>query len=187
MIKDEETRKEYMRFKNRSLINIRLNKEEKSLLETGMSKEGWTSTSGYIKRKLFGKDPEKKIDAIIKGKDTGDILTIIKNEVLNLSAEYIYLTYRYDKDMATLYREEGVDVKKWRQTTNHWHAELAKATSEMFKTLRKIMRALDMDDYERLPSDDIHIDYDTATKEELDAAAEQILRERVAMGGPAKL
>lgn len=181
MITDEQVRKEYMKMRNKSLIKIRFTPKEKTLLETMMRKEGWGNVSGFIRYKLFGFDPDEKIKLLIDEKDADGIAALLKNCALSLADLYMYVIYRYDKDMAQLYREEGVDLKAWAGKTNKWHSELVKQTEEYLKLMRRVAEALGLESYaKRSPS--APIDYENVTKEELDAEAERMRRESIALG-----
>ena len=182
MIKNVENRKKYNEMANKNLVIFRTTPEERGLLESMMDKDGWENVSGFVKYKLFGMDPDRKVNELIERKNSSEIGTLLKNAVLDLTNYYIYVKYRYDKDMSQLYREEGVDVKKWISSTNKWHAELTKRTDRALSLIRRIADSLSIDSYFELPSDKMDIDQDTASKEEMDALAEQLRKERIAMG-----
>lgn len=172
---------------DRKTLQIRINANEKTLIETGMRREGWTNRSGYIKYHLFGFNPDAKTDKLVERADTDELAILLRNQVLDLTEQYMYIRERYERDMTQLWKEEGVDMNKWTSATNHWHAELAKRTQEMLALCRKIASRLGLDEYFNLPSDAMPLDMDHATPQEMDALAQQLRKERIAMGHPEEL
>ena len=169
---DTQDKKEYFKMCNRKVTSIRLNAEEND----------WDNTSGYIKYKLFGIDTERKINELIKRKDIAELTILMRNEIMDLTEYFIYFRYRYDKDMNQLWKEEGVDLKAWTTATNHWHHEVAQRTQEVLNICRKIASELQLEEYFDMPSATMTVNINEATKEELDALAEQLRKERIAMG-----
>lgn len=178
---DKGNQKEYFKTKNRSAFSIKLNPLEKSIIEKKMRDEGWQNISRFIKSKIFDKDLDEEIDQIIEEKKTEDIVNLLKNCVLELARKTDYFRFRYEKDMAQLYREEGVDINKWIKATNDWHAQYVFETQRIFSTLRKIAKALKVDDYFSMPSDNMKLS-ENPTQEEMDRMAEQLRIERIALG-----
>ena len=179
---DTQDKKEYFKMCNRKVTSIRLNAEERTLLQSMMRDDDWDNTSGYIKYKLFGIDTERKINELIKRKDIAELAILLRNEIMDLTEYFIYFRYRYDKDMNQLWKEEGVDLKAWTAATNHWHHEVAQRTQEVLNICRKIASELQLEEYFDMPSATMTININEATKEELDALAEQLRKERIAMG-----
>ena len=180
----KEIRKQYMKTVNKNRAIIRMSPEEKTLLQEEMRQNGWDNLSGFIKYKLFGLDPDRKIETLIKSGNPDSIALLLRNQLMDLTSQYIYIRYRYDRDMNQLYREEGVNLKEWTKATNKWHSALVKATNESFALLRKVAVQLGLNDFLVAESDDMSIDLDNATKEELDALAAQIHKENTALGRP---
>ncbi|MBR4381931.1 MAG: hypothetical protein IKP64_00075, partial [Selenomonadaceae bacterium] len=100
------------------------------------------------------------------------------------TGQYIYIRYRYDRNMNQLYREEGVNLKEWTKATGKWLSALVSATNESFALLRKVAVKLGLNDFFVSESDAMDIDLDTATKDQLDALAAQIHKENTALGRP---
>ena len=180
----KEIRKQYMKTVNKNRAIIRMSPEEKTLLQEEMRQNGWDNLSGFIKYKLFGLDPDRKIESLIKSGNPDSIALLLRNQLMDLTSQYIYIRYRYDRDMNQLYREEGVNLKEWTKATNKWHSALVKATNESFALLRKVAVQLGLNNFLVAESDDMSIDLDNATKEELDALAAQIHKENTALGRP---
>ena len=182
--KKKADRQAYLQLANQNIVRVRMNAKERAILHVQMSADGWTNMSAFIRFKLFGLDPDRKVDALIKTKSPDSIALLLRDQLMELTSQYIYIRSRYDRDMSQLYREEGVDLKRWSKATNKWHAALVKATNASFALLRKVAAQLGLDDFLVAESDDMSIDPDTATKEELDALAEQIHMENTALGRP---
>ena len=181
MIKDEETRKNYMRTKNKHTVKFRLDAEENTLLEEMMRKEGWGNMSGFIRNRMFGDDPEDEFKKVIKNGDKDTIVTALKNHLMELADIQIYLKSRYDKDMSVLYQEEGVDLKAWIGKTNRWHHALIEKQDETLRLVRMIAEAVGVDDKIRIKTE-MHGDVSKMPKEEQDRLAEQLRREMIANG-----
>lgn len=178
----KENQTEYFRKKNKNKIQIRLSFNELSILENEMKKEEWENISGYIRYRLFGMDPTKKIRKQIAGKEPEDLVNMLKNAVLELAAKADYYRFRYDKDMSQLYREEGVDIKKWIEATNKWRRTIDNDFMEVFSTIRQIAKVLELDEYFHMPSRDMHLDNEHPSQEEMDKMAEQLRIEKIALG-----
>lgn len=180
----KENRNAYFREANKNCLKIRVTPEEKTLLLQQMKAEGWMNITGYIKYKLFGLDPEDKLDKIIETKDAEAVGRLLFNQMLDYTNYYRYVCYRYDKDMTQLYREEGVDLDQWRKATNRWHMTLIKKTEDMLGGIVRISQSIGLNEFFELPSDKMEIDLENATKEEMDALAAQIQKEQTALGRP---
>ena len=177
-------RKAYSKLTNQNIVRVRMSAKERALLRVQMSAEGWTNMSAFIRHQLFGLNPDRKIDALIKTRSPDSIALLLRYQLMELPSQYIYIRSRYDRDMSQLYKEEGVDLKEWTKVTNKWHAALVKATNASFLLLRKVAVQLGLNDFLVTESDDMSIDLDNATKEELDALAAQIHKENTALGRP---
>ena len=177
-------RKAYSKLTNQNIVRVRMSAKERALLRVQMSAEGWTNMSAFIRHQLFGLNPDRKIDALIKTRSPDSIALLLRYQLMELTSQYIYIRSRYDRDMSQMYKEEGVDLKAWTKVTNKWHAALVKATNASFLLLRKVAVQLGLNDFLVTESDDMSIDLDNATKEELDALAAQIHKENTALGRP---
>ena len=179
---DTEDKRAYHAVKNRQLVAVRMNAKEKTLLETMMRKDEWESMSGYIKYKLFGIDPDRRVDELIKRKNTDELVILLKNSVLEVAGSFEYFYVRYNKDMSQLWSEEGVDIKAWTRATNKWHAEMTKKLEEALMIIRRIATVLGLEEYFRMPSDNMTIDPDDPSKEKRDFLAAQLRKEQIALG-----
>jgi len=180
----KENKQQYLKGANHNIRTIRFTPNELAIIEVKMRAEGWTNFSGYIKFKLFGFGTQKGVNAIVQTKSAESIGTLLKHHVMHLANCFVYYRYRYDKDMRQLYQEEGVNIKDWASVTNKWHVALLKKLEEIFLLIRKIALKLGLENYFISETDAMHIDLDKASPEQLDALAEQIMKENIAMGRP---
>lgn len=179
---DKEDKKNYFKMVDRKVVRIKMTANEMALLQSMMHKMGAENISAFIRYKLFGLDPDRKVNELIKQKNTDDIVILLRNQIMDLTEYFIYYYNRYEKDMRQLYREEGVDIEKWKTATNRWHSEVAERIGEVLKICRKIAKELKLDEYFNLPSGNMEIDLDNPSTEQENNMAEQLLKERIAMG-----
>ena len=78
--------------------------------------------------------------------------------------------------MRQLYKEEGVDLRKWISATNDAHHDVLEKLDEALSVIRSITTELGLQDL-FAPSVKVTVDFDEVTDEELDALAEQIMKE----------
>ena len=167
---------------DKSRVHIRLSAKLLAILEADMRKFGFINVSGYIKYKVFGLEPERRVSEMIRRKSQDELTILLRNEVMALTECFIYIRMRYEKDMNQLWKEEGVNLSQWISATNHWQSETSKRMEELLNTVRAIAAKLGLDEYFELPSSSMDIDLDKATPQELDALAQQLRKERIAMG-----
>ena len=179
---DKEDKKNYYKMVNKKVVQLRMSANEMALLQSMMHKMGAENISAFIRYKLFGLDPDRKVNELIKQKNTDDLVILLRNQIMDLTEYFIYYYGRYEKDMRQLYREEGVDIEKWITTTNRWHSEVAERIGEVLKICKKIAKELKLDEYFNLPSSNMEIDLDNPSTEQDDRIAEQLQKERIAMG-----
>lgn len=137
-IRDAENKKQYFNAKNKNRVSLKFSPKEMIVLEDMMKKEEWENTSGFIKYKIFGDDPDflyKKI--ITKGKPE-DLVDLCRKELRSLNIFLMYIRFRYEKDMAQLYREEGVDMKKWIGSTLKWNNLAIDLLKDVYTSFREI-------------------------------------------------
>ena len=179
---DKEDKKNYFKMVDRKVVRIRMTANEMALLQSMMHKMGAENISAFIRYKLFGLDPDRKVNELIKQKNTDDLVILLRNQIMDLTEYFIYYYGRYEKDMQQLYREEGVDIEKWKTATNRWHSEVAERISEVLIICKKIAKELKLNEYFNLPSGNMEIDLDNPSTEQDNRIAEQLQRERIAMG-----
>ena len=180
----QDCKKAYFQEANKNIFKCRMSAQERTLLQDMMAKEGWSNMSAFVRYKLFGFDTEKKINNLIESGDREAIGRLLRNQVMDLANAYVYLRYRYEKDMAQLYREPGVKLEDWVKATNHWHNAFIGKINDTFTLIRKIALKLGLDEFFIDDSESTRIDLDHATKKELDALAEQMRREQISLGLP---
>ena len=179
---DKEDKKNYYKMVNKKVVQLRMSANEMALLQSMMHKIGAENISAFIRYKLFGLDPDRKVNELIKQKNTDDLVILLRNQIMDLTEYFIYYYGRYEKDMKQLYREEGVDIEKWKTATNRWHGEVAERISEVLKICRKIAKELKLNEYFNMPSGNMEIDLDNPSIEQENNIAVQLQKERIAMG-----
>ena len=85
---------------NLSKISLKLNPDERALLQIGMIQEGWSNMSAYIKTKVFGIDPDKKRDRIIAKKNKEEIAIVLSNHIESLINYYHYVLKAFKKEVS---------------------------------------------------------------------------------------
>ena len=121
---------------------ISFNAEERALLDSAMQKDGWENISGFVKYKLFGWEPHEKVKKLIKKKNPDDILILLYNELKALNQKLEFINFRYNKDMNQLWREEGVDAKKWKDATNRAFKLANREIKDVYNSCFQIAREL---------------------------------------------
>ena len=53
-----------------------------------------------------------------------------------------FFRFRYDNDMKQLYREEGVNVQEWKNSTNIWHIKAVDKMKDISQTIKQIANRL---------------------------------------------
>lgn len=127
-----ENRQLYQKMQDSKVVHVRMNKEERCLLESMMKEKGYTVTSNFIKHHLFGFDPKAEVVKTISEQDMDMSVRILRELMLEVSEKYTYVLTRYNKDMTILHHTEGSDVNKWIKATERWHEYLIRSMDDMF-------------------------------------------------------
>ena len=178
----KEERKEYQKQADKLRISFRLGPKERTILDAEMKKEGWVSRSNFIRYKLFGSDIDERLEAIIKEKDPVTVENALRNTLLALTNQIQFFRWRYERDMRQLYKEEGVDLRKWINATNDAHNAVLEKLNDAFTVIKIVARELGFKNFFIAPSNNVTIDFEHVTDEELDALAEQIMKEDRSLG-----
>lgn len=136
--KSKQVKKEYFKAKDSVAVKIRLNLREQILLQSMMQKDGWENVSGFIKYTLFGDDPDARYKKILHESSPEEIITLARTELRHINAFLSFINFRYDKDMKQLYREEGVDIKKWIAATEKPHSAAIALLKDVYTSFREI-------------------------------------------------
>ena len=155
---------------------------EMTIIQLEMKRDGWTNVSGFLKYKLFGLDYRKGTDENVASKDSEAVGRLLLDAALELADQVEFLIYRYNRDLQQLFREEGTDWKKWEKNTSQLHKNVLLKIEEALTLLRRVCQVLEINEYFDMPSDHMNINPETASKEEMDALAAQLQKERIAMG-----
>lgn len=177
-----EERKEYQKQADKLRISFRLGPKERTILEAEMKKEGWVSRSNFIRYKLFGSDIDERLENVIKTKDPETVENALRNTLLALSNQIQFFRWRYERDMRQLYKEEGVDLRKWISATNDAHNSVLEKLNDAYTVIKIVASELGFKNFFVAPSTSATIDFDNVTDEELDAIAQQIMQDDLALG-----
>ena len=66
-------------------IKARLTPDEMAILQIDMEREKWQNISGYIRYKLFGNEPSKKIEETIEQGEPKDLAVILEKQIEELN------------------------------------------------------------------------------------------------------
>ena len=167
-ITNAENRRHYNSVKNKNYVGIKLTTKERIVLDDQMKKDEWENVSGFIKYKLFGDDLDTAYKKIVKEASPEDLVSLCRKELRDLNVFLIYIRFRYEKDMKQLYREEGVDIKKWIKATEKWHQSSVALLKDVYTSFKEIANHLGIDiSHESLaPSEEEHDYSDTQANDE---------------------
>jgi hypothetical protein len=143
----KEMRKVYDR--NRSMLYMRLNPMEMSLLNSMMKDDDWSNMSGFIKYKLFGDRPEEKYVRKLKNIESEkDIQLVLKNLMSQMNDQIDYINIRFNREIDEFKEAvEGMDpksVNKWMNTISSWQRELQAKTDQIFFDCQTILKRMDI-------------------------------------------
>ena len=145
---------EYHRMANKNKISIKLNPEERALIEIGMIENGWDNLSGYIKYKLFGWELSSKRNAKISEKKTLAIPVILNSLLLDLIEHIRYFTTAFDKEIKAINLdstlEEKTKIEKKMGVAMHWSSHLKRRVNALMALCTSIANTLDIDTPELL-------------------------------------
>lgn len=131
----------YHKMQNRRAIRIRLTAGEQSVLESMMNDEGWKNVSGFVRYKLFGLDPDKRLSEVIergvRRKEPDNIHIYLKNLLEDNIAFGRYILERCRKEAEGDGEPAGM--------TCRWASRLAAETGKLNERLDAIVRS-----YERI-------------------------------------
>ena len=188
--RDPEDLKKYFKIKTKRVVPVRFSTEEQALLFDEMQKEGWENVSGFIKYKLFGLDPARRVKSRISAKDEGFMGILLQRAVLELVDRYDWIIHRYDKDMRVIYNEAKIESAKWVKATNGPHFALMDLTRKLFKTVSDVADALGLEKYFDMPSEEMGDEFDNGVNympgspqfDKFQKYAEQVRKEHIARG-----
>ena len=175
-ITDEKDKKVYNDQRKKQVMHVRFNPKEIALLKKMMKDEGWNNTSGFIKYKLFGLEEEEQYETLLKSKKPEDIGIVIAEGLRGLNIFLTYINHRYEKDMQQLWREEGVDVRRWENNTRKWLIRATLLLKDILYACKKIAETNKIELIFRSgrPKDE-KIDY--SDKKQMDAIAKELWQE----------
>lgn len=110
-IKKERTEDEklYQRLKDKMAVKVRFSYKELSLLKMMMRDEDWENTAGFIRYKLFGYDPEKRLRSQLKKANEFDVITLVQELETRLEDYEIRMMNRIGTCLETA-ESNGINV-----------------------------------------------------------------------------
>lgn len=177
-----ENKKLYQKMEDSKVIHIRLNTEQRIMLDRMKDEEDFVSTSVFVKYKLFGLDPAGDVVKLIREKDGDTMARTLRECLIDLSEKYTYALTRYNKDMAILHHTEGVNVDKWIKATDKWHLYLIRAMDDMFRYINLIADELGLKEKWMEEANARPENGDSLEPEQMQLEAERMRIERIADG-----
>ena len=106
-----ELKKQYDKSKRLS-VKLALSPQEASLLDKMMREGDWDNRSGFIKYKLFGESVDRKFSRMVHDAKFDDVISIVKNLVIELNDHLGYLNYRFDYHVRQLEQDKELSQEK---------------------------------------------------------------------------
>ena len=178
--KSNFNKKAYFAMKNKQVINIRLNPEERSRLEIDMQAEGWKRVSTYIKHRLGllgGK--ESIVKEIVATKSPDVIGILLKNELIHVAEQFRFFNISYSEATSGFADETEEKVIQMIQGTQKMHSKTIGLFREMMLVCNSIVKGIGI---KKSPSKFLEIDLRATVKSELDALAKRSFLEDLSKG-----
>ena len=121
---------------NLAKISLKLDPDERALLQIGMIQEGWTNMSAYIKTKVFGFDPSKKRDRIIAKKNGEEIAIVLSNHIDSLIS--------YNRYVLTAFKEEVLQYSIYDYTELNKRLSIIDRNLSLLKKKTRVVLSLFM-------------------------------------------
>ncbi len=135
-----------IRKKKELSIRVRLTPEENTLLETMMEKEEWENTSGFIRHKLFGLDPEKTLKRKMAKGDRKEIEIFLKNLLENFNRNLVYSTLRFERQVDAFQKETTQDksrkYQKWASLLREYYLRFHSESETMIEMYFDMLKPL---------------------------------------------
>lgn len=145
---------------------MRFNREELTVLDEMMRKEGWENACGFIKYRLFGLTVRDKYRRILQSRDREDAESALERLVEDLFGRLEYAGYRYDEDSHKLAVEVRKNGGMWDRKTvlrklsllHKWNEDVMRAVAAVEDDIALMMTTMglnvpqkDEDYYHNLP------------------------------------
>ena len=140
---DKEFKEKYNTAKNSMVLSIRLNAKEQAVLDSMMYFDGWKNKNRYIKKKLFGKKVETKVEQMLFTGHDFDLSVLMLREIQELSRNLDYIGAVYNKSVSNL-SKEGADIRKFIDATRDSHAKVLRRSGELLDLLKQIAERLEI-------------------------------------------
>ena len=127
-----ELRSEYDK-RRRLQIKIDLSPKEASILDKMMREGDWDNRSGFIKYKLFGESADRKFSRMVHYAKYDDVISIVKNAVIEMNDNLGYLNYKFDYQLRRLEQDKGLPSDK----------QIVKRLSHLIKYKNKVREKIE--------------------------------------------
>jgi len=145
----KEIRKKYdASINNRRLarVPIRLNTEERIILEKKMKEEEWENAAGYIRSKVFPKNIKGEYEKILKSGDQKIVMPALSVLMEELTKQIGYLNYRFDYSLSQLEKNcdltNNIDARKMVMLLREYQQSILKRTEKITFDCETILRFL---------------------------------------------
>ena len=143
-IKKERTEDEklYQRLKDKMAVKVRFSYKELSLLKMMMRDEDWENTAGFIRYKLFGYDPEKRLRSQLKKANESDVITLVQELETRLEDYEIRMMARIESCLENVESNATIaSVNKLYGLVYDFNHTIVKYRDELIAYLQDVVKA----------------------------------------------
>lgn len=167
---DKKLRQQYEKRKNGGYIMLRLNPEEKTVLDSMMKSDGWENAAGFVKDKVFGNRVSIEYQKIIRKAEPADIQSLVQNFMDNLVKQLAYTNYCLEHELQEIKKnsDEGEDLnRKLVRRLGKYSQDVLDSTGRVIGDFEEVLRRLDLK-VERRKVDDVELLPDSVIEHALD-------------------
>lgn len=167
---DKKLRQQYEKKKNGGYIMLRLNPEEKTVLDSLMRSDGWENAAGFAKDKIFGNRVNIEYQKIIRKAEPADVLSLVQNLMDNLVKQLAYTNYCLEHELQEIKKnsDEGEDLnRKLVRRLGKYSQDVLDSTGRVIGDFEEVLRRLDLK-VERRKVDDVELLPDSVIEHALD-------------------
>lgn len=149
---------------------LRLNPEEKTVLDSFMRSDGWENAAGFVKDKIFGNRVNIEYQKIIRKAEPADILSLVQNLMDNLVKQLAYTNYCLEHELQEIKKniDEGEDRnRKLVRRLGKYSQDVLDSTGRVIGDFEEVLRRLDLK-VERRKVDDVELLPDSVIEHALD-------------------
>lgn len=149
---------------------LRLNPEEKTVLDSLMRSDGWENAAGFAKDKIFGNRVNIEYQKIIRKAEPADVLSLVQNLMDNLVKQLAYTNYCLEHELQEIKKnsDEGEDLnRKLVRRLGKYSQDVLDSTGRVIGDFEEVLRRLDLK-VERRKVDDVELLPDSVIEHALD-------------------